>query len=266
MKTISIINLKGGVGKTTTAVNLAYVLGVEFGKRILLVDNDKQGNASQHYGVHDYDKPSVADVFESTREIKDCIAETAYSMVDMLPSNMNLSDANLALIYDAANDDDSPKMQYFQDALAEIGSLYDFCIIDNAPDVNMCTVSALIASDYVMIPVGSDAYATDGFDTLMGAIDSAQAFNPKLEFIGCVLCKYISRSPASRRMAEMMQDDSIFKGFTTVIRYTPKVDESTFYRAPVFDYSPRSAASEDYRELACELLDRIGVDVPEEIE
>lgn len=252
MKTISIINLKGGVGKTTTAVNLAYALGEELNERILLVDNDKQGNASQHYGVHSYDCTSIADIFEDrVSHVEDAIAHTGYDNISVIPANMDLLDANLHLIYDAI-----PHHHLLRSALETISNTYDYCIIDNAPDINMTTINALAASDYVVVPVNSDAYATDGIERMMDIISDARKFNPDIEFAGCLLCKY-QNNAANQQMLDFLRK-SQYRPFNTTIRLTPKVDESTFFRAPVFDYSPRSAASADYRAFAMELLWRIG--------
>lgn len=252
MKTISIINLKGGVGKTTTAVNLAYALGEEMGYRVLLVDNDKQGNASQHYGVHSYDANSIADIFDGRGTCpNDVVTRTGYDNIDMIPANMDLLEANLHLIYN-----EIPQHHLLRDALVSVSRDYDFCIIDNAPDINMTTINALAASDFVVVPVNSDAYATDGIDRMMDIIGDARKFNPDIAFAGCILCKYQNNS-ANQQMMQFLKRYSQYRVFDTKIRLMPKVDESTFYRAPVFDYSPRSAATADYREFAAELLTRI---------
>lgn len=258
MKTISIINLKGGVGKTTTAVNLAYALGEEMGYSILLIDNDKQGNASQHYGVHSYDTNSIADIFDGRVTYpNDVVTHTGYDNIDMIPANMDLLEANLHLIYD-----ETPQHFILRDALMSVSRDYDFCIIDNAPDINMTTINALAASDFVVVPVNSDAYATDGIDRMMDIIGDARKFNSNIVFAGCLLCKF-QNNPVNQQMLHFLKTYPQYRPFETHIRLTPKVDESTFYRAPVFDYSPRSAASADYREFAAELLTRItseGVD------
>lgn len=252
MKTISIINLKGGVGKTTTAVNLAYALGEEMGYRVLLIDNDKQGNASQHYGVHSYDTNSIADIFDGRVTYpNDVVTHTGYDNIDMIPANMDLLEANLHLIYN-----EIPQHHLLRDALVSVSRDYDFCIIDNAPDINLTTINALVASDYVVIPVNSDAYATDGIDQMLDIIDDAHGLNQRVEFIGSLLCKY-RNDAANQQILQFLQNYPQYRVFDTKIRLTPKVDESTFYRAPVFDYSPRSAATADYREFAEELLARI---------
>lgn len=251
MTTISIINLKGGVGKTTTAVNLAYVLGEEYGKRVLLIDNDKQGNASQHYGVHGYDMITIADVFAGRVAFaEDAVISTGYDSIDMITANMDLADANLEMIKD-------PNQFVLFDTLNDLSDSYDYCIIDNAPDLNMGTINALIASDYVVVPVGSDAYAADGINKVLEFIDEARGFNEHIRLAGCLLCKWVNNAATHRIQQFLAANSRMYQPFDTHIRMTPKIDESTFYRAPVFDYSPRSAATADYREFAAELLSRI---------
>lgn len=254
MKTISIINLKGGVGKTTTAVNLAYLLSEELGYPTLLIDNDKQGNASQHYGVHGYDTNSIAGVFTGEIRAAQAIVSTGYDRLDMIPANMDLLDANLELIYAK-----TPQHFILRDLLAEIADKYAFCIIDNAPDINLTTINALAASEYVIIPVNSDAYAVDGIDRMLEIIDDARdSFNPDLKLAGCLLCKYQNTLACQQMWQFLRKNANLYNPFDILIRLTPKISESTFYRAPVFDYSPRSAASADYREFAAELLCRMG--------
>lgn len=254
MKTISIINLKGGVGKTTTAVNLTYVLGEEYGLRALLIDNDKQGNASQHYGVHGYDKPSIAELFHGDMSIENCITKTGYQNVDMIPANMTL--ANMTpLLY--GREEMFPAM-LLRRQLNLIEEQYDVCVIDNAPDINEYTLNAMVASDYVVVPVNSDAYAADGLDEMLRKItDVAQRFG-RPRSAGCLLCK-VQNKPADQQMFRLLQGVPEYHTFATTIRWTPKISESTFNRTPVFDYSPRSAGAADYRTLAEELAMRIGL-------
>ena len=128
---------------------------------------------------------------------------------------------------------------------------------DGAPGINMTAVNARAASYCGVVPVNSDAYATDGIDRMMDIIEDSREFNPEIQLAGCILCEY-QNNPANQQMLQFLQSYPQYKVFETKIRLTPKVDESTFYRAPVFDYSPRSAATADYREFAAELLARIG--------
>ena len=159
MKTISIINLKGGVAKTLTADNMAHVLAVFHKKRVLLVDNDKQGNTSKAFGVHSYDEKSLSDVLTARRmDVREVIKKTRFENIDVLPANMTLIRANMEVMMDTTR----PQQTRLRAALDPVAGQYDFCIIDNAPDINISTINALVASDDVIIPIKIDKYAFDG--------------------------------------------------------------------------------------------------------
>ena len=159
MKIISIINLKGGVAKTLTADNMAHVLAVFHNKRVLLVDNDKQGNTSKAFGVHSYDEKSLSDVLTARRlDVREVIKKTRFENIDVLPANMTLIRANMEVLMDTTR----PQQTRLRAALDPVAGQYDFCIIDNAPDINISTINALVASDDVIIPIKIDKYAFDG--------------------------------------------------------------------------------------------------------
>lgn len=178
MKTISIINLKGGVAKTLSAVNMAHILAAVHNKRVLLVDNDKQGNASKMFGLHSYEKKSVADILtEKAPALDEIIAPTRYENLDLIPANMNLLRANLAVMVDNTRQRETR----FKKAFRAISGDYDFCIIDNAPDINISTINALVASDDVLIPIKIDKFAFDGLAELREQIDNTREdLNPAL--------------------------------------------------------------------------------------
>ena len=183
MKTISIINLKGGVAKTLSAVNMAHILAAVHNKRVLLVDNDKQGNASKMFGLHSYEKKSVADILtEKAPALDEIIAPTRYENLDLIPANMNLLRANLAVMVDNTRQRETR----FKKAFRAISGDYDFCIIDNAPDINISTINALVASDDVLIPIKIDKFAFDGLAELREQIDNTREdLNPALCLRGC---------------------------------------------------------------------------------
>ena len=137
MKTISIINLKGGVAKTLTADNMAHVLAVFHNKRVLLVDNDKQGNTSKAFGVHSYDEKSLSDILTARRiDPHEVIKKTRFQNIDVLPANMTLIRANLEVMMDSTR----PQQTRLRAALGAVTGEYDYCIIDNAPDINISTI------------------------------------------------------------------------------------------------------------------------------
>ena len=180
MKTISIINLKGGVAKTLTADSMAHVLATFHNKRVLLVDNDKQGNTSKAFGVHSYDDKSISDVLTARRlDPREVIKKTRFENIDVMPANMTLIRANMEVLMDSTR----PQQTRLRSALNAIAeeNFYDFCIIDNAPDINISTINALVASDDVIIPIKIDKYAFDGLEELKEQIeDTRDDLNPRL--------------------------------------------------------------------------------------
>ena len=189
MKIISIINLKGGVAKTLTADNMAHVLAVFHNKRVLLVDNDKQGNTSKAFGAHSYDEKSLSDVLTARRlDVREVIKKTRFENIDVLPANMTLIRANMEVLMDTTR----PQQTRLRAALDPVAGQYDFCIIDNAPDINISTINALVASDDVIIPIKIDKYAFDGLAELKEQIeDTRDDLNPRLRLAGCLITCFI---------------------------------------------------------------------------
>ena len=146
MKTVSIINLKGGVGKTVSAINIAAVLVKEHQKRVLLVDADKQANTSKFFGLHDEGRPSLSDLLTMQKTTREVIRATMMPGLDLIPANMSLLNADKQVLLDVQN----PQQMRIRDALEEVSEDYDFCVIDNAPDLNMTAINALVASTDVI--------------------------------------------------------------------------------------------------------------------
>ena len=251
MKTISIINLKGGVAKTISAANFAHILAVIHNKRVLLVDNDKQGNASKMFGLHNYEKPSVAELM-TTRGVKieEIIAKTQYENLDVIPANMTLLKANLEVMLDTTR----PQQTRFKTALRTIEEKYDYCIIDNAPDINISTINALVASDDVLIPIKIDKFAFDGLAELKEQIENTKEdLNPDLCLKGCFVTSY-QKNDVNEQGEEWLKNQKEYPVFDTHIRRTEKVDESTFATIPIIEYSIRCGAARDYLMLVEEYL------------
>lgn len=257
MRVLNICNLKGGVGKTITSVNLAYVLAVIYRRRILLIDNDKQGNSSKFFGVHSYDHPSVADLMTSEKTAEEVIRHTEIAGIDCIPANMKLLEANKIVMMDTMR----PQQKRLENALRPIMTRYDICIIDNAPDENMSVINALTVGDDVIIPVKVDKFTFDGVDEMLRCIEIVRSnFNPLVKFQGCVLTNY-RRNEVNEQGAAYLQMMEKYKLMNTRIHWTAKVDESTFAALPIMRHSPRCRAARDYQELAREYLTRI-VDLP----
>ena len=245
MKTISIINLKGGVAKTLTADSMAHVLATLHNKRVLLVDNDKQGNTSKAFGVHSYDNKSISDVLTARRlDPREVIKKTRFENIDVMPANMTLIRANMEVLMDSTR----PQQTRLRSALNAIAeeNFYDFCIIDNAPDINISTINALVASDDVIIPIKIDKYAFDGLEELKEQIeDTRDDLNPRLRLAGCLITCFI-RADAEKQGEAWLRSRPEYPVFDTRIRYSDKVTESTFSEIPIVEYSRRSGTAMDY--------------------
>lgn len=251
MKTISIINLKGGVAKTISAVNIAHILATIHNMRVLLVDNDKQGNASKMFGVHSYDAPSIAKIMtERHPDLSGIIKPTAYKGLDIIQANMSLLRANLQVLMDSSR----PQQTRILTGLEGVWDRYDYCIIDNAPDINISTINALVASDEVMIPIKIDQFAFDGLAELKEQIDNTREdLNQALTLRGCFVTCY-QRNDVNEQGEDWLRAQAGLPIFRTHIRKTEKVDESTFAAMPILEYSKRCGAAADYLALVAEYL------------
>lgn len=249
MKTISIINLKGGVAKTISSINIAYTLVKNHGKRVLLIDNDKQGNTSKFFGVHSYDDEGMAELLtERGLDVKSVIKRTAYENLDIISANMNLLRADKEILLDVSR----PQQTRLNKALSTLRDEYDYCIIDNAPDINMSVINALVASDDVLVPIKVDKFAFDGLEQLVEQIEDVKEFNSDIVFRGCFITMY-QRTGVNMQGSEYLASSTSYPLFHTMIRKTVKVDETTFAGKPLLDYR-KSTAGEDYEELVKEYL------------
>lgn len=263
MKAISIINLKGGVAKTISAVNIAYILAAVHGHRVLVVDNDKQGNTSKFFGVHGYDAPSIAEVltekgFDPKRAIVPAWSpfysgpeppKVPYNTLDVMPANMNLLAANKAVLLDCSR----PQQTRLAKALDAVAADYDYCIIDNAPDLNMSVINALVATDDVLIPIKVDSFAFEGLEILTEQIEEVREFNPRIGIAGCFITM-AQRNNVTAQGKEYLAGVEGLPLLKTAIRKTCKVDESTFANKPLLAYAKKSTATHDYTALVEEYL------------
>lgn len=249
MKIIAIINMKGGCAKTTTSVNMAHILAKDYEKRVLVIDNDKQGNLSKACGAWSYDNPSLADILTGEADITEVIQTTQIPLLNVIPANMHLLTANLMVI----KDEDRQQVTILKDELQEVADAYDYCIIDCPPDINISVINALVAADEVIIPIKIDGYAFDGMDELEEQINNAKQLNPKLKFRGCLVTMFYNRD-VCRQGEEWLQNQR-YPVFKTHIRRTEKADEVTFTKESLMEYSPRSGAARDYKAFVKEYLE-----------
>lgn len=246
MRTVSIINLKGGVGKTVTSINMACELNRR-GSRVLLVDCDKQGNTSKFMRCHGYEAAGLSEVLLGNAGIQDAVAGTVYGGLDVIPANMSLLNADRQVLLDTAR----PQQTRIRDALQQVRDDYAYCIIDCAPDINISVINALVASDDVIIPVTIDEFAFEGIREILEQIGEIRKYyNPGLNFSGCLVTQYRDNDFCNDgAMALTKMCDRVFD---TKIKWTQLVSRSTFAREPVMVHSPRCGASRGYKSLVDE--------------
>ncbi|HJA47954.1 MAG TPA: ParA family protein [Candidatus Agathobaculum intestinipullorum] len=257
MKTISIVNLKGGVGKTVTAVNLAAILATEYNARVLLIDADHQGNASRFYRIPT-EPGTLADLFEGMCLCyADLVQHTIYRGLDVIPADMSLA----ALDLDGSLPDDvqggTPRdralrvLTDLRDAVIE-DDAYDYLVIDCPPAFSVASISAVAASSDIVIPVKPGAFEIDGMAELLRQIDGIRRVNGAVQ-VGVLLTMW-HNADVVRQGEDWLREHCPVPVFQTRIRRTDKVDESTFAREPVCQWSPTSAAARDYRAWVREYL------------
>ncbi|MEP0861868.1 MAG: ParA family protein [Ignavibacterium sp.] len=253
-KIISIANQKGGVGKTTTAINLSSLLAAAE-KKTLLVDIDPQANSSSGLSVTNQ-QISVYDVLAGTKNINDVIINTFMPFLDLLPSNINLVGAEIELV------DVEGREAKLKNALKEINTEYDFILIDCPPSLGLLTLNALTASDSVLIPVQCEYFALEGLGQLLNTINIVKKhFNPNLSIEGVLLTMFDTRLRLSHQVAEEVRKYFGDKVYNTVIHRNVRISEAPSYGKPIILYDAISSGAKNYMSLAAELLERNSITV-----
>lgn len=255
MDKIAIINLKGGVGKSVTTINLAAEFAAR-GLGVLVVDLDKQANVTKFYNALDYDKPSTADLLTCTANIWDVLTITGNKDLMLLPANMRLLLANKQVLMDSTE----PQQIRLRDAVEQVKNVFDICLMDCPPDLDMGSINALCAADWVIIPVDCDEWATDGLREVLDQMDKLRMYyNPRLKLMGVLLTKY-NRTNAEKQVVKDVSELGV-PVMGAMIRYTVKVKEARSAHKALRDYAPGGTATQDYADLANEVLDVLGLDV-----
>lgn len=253
-KIISIANQKGGVGKTTTAINLSSLLAAAE-KKTLLVDIDPQSNSSSGLSVTNQ-QISVYDVLADKVKINDAIINTFMPFLDLLPSNINLVGAEIELV------DVEGREAKLKKALNEISSNYDFILIDCPPSLGLLTLNALTASNSVLIPVQCEYFALEGLGQLLNTINIVKKhFNAELSIEGVLLTMFDSRLRLSHQVAEEVRKYFGDKVYNTVIHRNVRISEAPSYGKPIILYDAISSGAKNYMSLAAELLERNSITV-----
>ncbi len=247
-KIISIANQKGGVGKTTTAVNLSTVLAKR-GKRILLIDGDPQGNATSGTGMDKNVEKSTYDLLVGDEQVVDIIKKTKFRNLYICPANMNLAGAEVQLVSMMSRE------QRLKEKLDVVKEKFDFIFIDCPPSLGLITLNAFTASDTVLIPVQCEYYALEGLGQLMNTVNLVKKhLNKNLEIEGAVLTMYDIRTNLSNQVVREIKkffDDKVYR---TVIPRNVRVSEAPSYGLPITIYDPDSKGAKSYEKLGREFL------------
>ena len=253
-KIIAIANQKGGVGKTTTSVNLTAILA-DMGQRVLAVDLDPQGNTTSGLGMTVEDK-SVYEAVMGRIGLKEAVQHTDIPGLDLVGADIRLAGAELELV-------SVDKREFrLKTALAAVQKDYDFILIDCPPSLSLLTLNALTAADRVLVPIQCEYYALEGVSSLMNTISRVKkTFNPRIDLEGVVLTMLDGRTNLGLQVVAEVKKHFKKKTFATTIPRSIRLGEAPSHGEPIHVYDPRSAGAVAYRALAAELLERNGVKV-----
>ena len=254
-KVLSVVNQKGGVGKTTTAINLGAALALE-GENILLIDCDPQANTTGGLGFRRQkdDEPqrlSIYDVLLGPTTLDQAMQLTSIPTLSLVPGSKNLIGANLELV-------GAERREFrLRDAIAALTEEFSYILLDCPPALDLLTLNALVASDGLLVPLQAEYFALEGISELISTLDRvAQAFNPNLGLEGVLLTMYDDRTNLSQQVTNNLKEFFGEKMFRTTIPRNIRVAEAPSHGLPVAIYDPRSRGAEAYRDLAKELLER----------
>ena len=247
-KIISVANQKGGVGKTTTTVNLSTILAKK-GKKVLLIDTDPQGNATSGLGVSKDVELSVYDILIGDTEFDETLQETAIKNLKVCPSNISLAGAEVQLVSMMSRE------QRLKTKLDKIKDQYDYILIDCPPSLGLVTLNAFTASDSVLIPVQCEYFALEGLGQLLNTVNLVKKhLNKNLEIEGALLTMYDARTNLSNQVVKEVKKYFEDKVYKTVITRNVRLSEAPSYGMPITVYDPRSKGAKAYEKFAKELL------------
>lgn len=245
---IAIANQKGGVGKTTTAVNLSAALA-EKGKKVLLVDLDPQGNATSGLGVSKKQENTAYDMLVNDVPTELCIRKGVYETLDLIPTTVDLAGAEIEML-------DIERHEFvLKRKLRVVAEKYDYILVDCPPSLNLLTVNALTAANSVLVPIQCEFYAMEGLTQLTYTVQLVQKkLNPALKMEGVVFTMYDARTNLSEQVVESVRQYLTDRVFQTIIPRNVRLAEAPSHGMPIFEYDPRSSGAEAYIKLAEELM------------
>ena len=249
MPIVGVINQKGGVGKTTSAINLAAALAET--RRVLLVDMDPQANASSGVGVRSAEN-TIYDVLIGELSARRAVADTDIENLKVLPASMELSGAAVEL--DASTDN----MKLLTKALIGVRPNFDFIIVDAPPSLGALTLNALVAADHLVIPLQTEYYALEGIASMMDTVERLRSsLNPNLNILGILLTMFDSRTRLSQEVEENVRKHFSELVFSAVIPRNVRLAEAPSYGQPIYAYAPTSSGAQAYRQLSEEVILRV---------
>jgi chromosome partitioning protein len=260
-RVLAVVNQKGGVGKTTTAINLSAALALE-GLRCLLIDCDPQANSTGGFGFpRDEDRASIYEVLVSEGTLANAALQTEIETLKLVPSSKNLIGANVELIQV------DRRAYRLKDAVDSVRENYDYILLDCPPALDLLTLNSLVAADRLLVPMQAEYFALEGISELMNTLERVrEAFNPDLEIEGVLLTMYDDRTNLAQQVTENLREFFQEKLLKTAIPRNVRLAEAPSYGKPVLLYDPKSRGAESYRDLAAEILARNQVESPKALE